>query len=154
MGRAVTTKPQPRLLSLFAVSNSARRVFQRTTRGVEECQRLLWHAKQLSTWNDGPHLFGLFTVIAAIASTCPIAFVLMDDDGPIDARELSARSGFSEEAFARAIVSFTEDEPRLLTRYDVKITETGHWSMWDVDAALARRIRHRFGLQPKVRTRE
>lgn len=77
-----------------------------------KCSRLTWvpvpnkhdgkSYRRLIEMPDGPALYGTWALILQVASKCPTRGVLVDDDGPLDADDLSAKTGCSAELFETA----------------------------------------------------
>lgn len=86
-----------------------------------KCGRLSWvpvpnkhdgksYRRIISTEN-GPALYGAWMLILQVASKCPQRGVLGDDDGPLDADDLSHKTGCPVELFAVALEMLSE--PRI-----------------------------------------
>lgn len=86
-----------------------------------KCGRLSWvpvpnkhdgksYRRIISTEN-GPALYGAWMLILQVASKCPQRGVLGDDDGPLDADDLSHKTGCPAELFAVALKMLSE--PRI-----------------------------------------
>ncbi len=63
--------------------------------------------RRLISMADGPALYGAWVLLVQVASKCPQRGVLADDDGPLDAEDLSQKTGAPAELFARAFEALT-----------------------------------------------
>lgn len=63
--------------------------------------------RRLISMPDGPALYGAWVLLVQVASKCPKRGVLADDDGPLDAEDLSHKTGAPAELFAEAFEALT-----------------------------------------------
>lgn len=64
--------------------------------------------RRLISMADGPALYGAWVLLVQVASKCPERGVLADQDGPLDAEDLSHKTGAPAELFARAFEVLTQ----------------------------------------------
>jgi hypothetical protein len=83
--------------------------------------------RQLSALENSEQLFGAFHLVCAVASKCWYRGVLLDNDGPITARDLANKTGFRESVFADALPKLSSPEIRLLERYEIVQSPDGSW---------------------------
>jgi hypothetical protein len=83
--------------------------------------------RQLSVLENSEQLFGAFHLICAVPSKCWYCGVLLDNDGPITARDLANKTGFRESVFADALPKLSSAELRLLDRYEIAQSPDGRW---------------------------
>ena len=63
--------------------------------------------RRLISMADGPALYGAWVLLVQVASKCPQRGVLADQDGPLDAEDLSLKTGCPAEVFAKAFEILT-----------------------------------------------
>ncbi|MCX7418002.1 MAG: hypothetical protein NT013_00490 [Planctomycetia bacterium] len=63
--------------------------------------------RRLISMADGPALYGAWVLLVQVASKCPQRGVLADQDGPLDAEDLSHKTGAPAELFAKAFEALT-----------------------------------------------
>ena len=63
--------------------------------------------RRLISMADGPALYGAWVLLVQVASKCPQRGVLADQDGPLDAEDLSHKTGCPAEVFAKAFEVLT-----------------------------------------------
>jgi hypothetical protein len=86
--------------------------------------------RRLQKLDDAAELYGAFIAICAIASKCWYRGVLLDRfDGPLNAEDLSDRTGFSSACFARALTELSKPTIGLLERHDIELNEAGEWPL-------------------------
>jgi hypothetical protein len=64
---------------------------------------------------EGPLVYAAWLLILQVASKCPTRWILSDSDGPMDASDLSDKTGFPVEYFAAAFKHLTSREIGWLT---------------------------------------
>ena len=64
--------------------------------------------RRLMSMADGPALYGAWVLLVQVSSKCPERGVLADQDGPLDAEDLSHKTGAPAELFARAFEVLTQ----------------------------------------------
>lgn len=77
-----------------------------------KCNRLTWvpipnkhdgkSYRRLIQMDDGPALYAAWVLMLQVASKCPTRGVLADDDGPLDADDLAAKTGCPADLFVQA----------------------------------------------------
>ncbi len=86
-----------------------------------KCARLSWvpvpnkhdgkSFRRIISTENGPALYGAWMLILQVASKCPQRGVLGDEDGPLDADDLSHKTGCPADLFAVALTMLSE--PRI-----------------------------------------
>lgn len=66
--------------------------------------------RRLISMADGPALYGAWVLLVQVASKCPQRGVLADQDGPLDAEDLSHKTGAPAELFVRAFEALTHSK--------------------------------------------
>lgn len=95
---------------------------------------------------DGLWLYGAFVQILLVASTCPIRGMLIDEAGPIYARGLADRTGFSEDEFSEALEALQHDALQLIEEHLITVGDDGQWEFpGSIDLLLEKRIRRCIG---------
>jgi len=76
--------------------------------------------RRIAAHRDGVPVFAAWTLILEVASKMPVRGVLADEDGPLDAEDLAAMTGFPVQIFDLAFVLLTQDKIAWLETDDIK----------------------------------
>jgi len=66
--------------------------------------------RRIAAHRDGVPVFAAWTLILEVASKMPVRGVLADEDGPLDAEDLAAMTGFPVQIFDLAFSLLTQDK--------------------------------------------
>src|SRR5438034_3359579 len=132
LAQAARTKMTPRTLYVSSnwdrdFENAKSRTIERTTFFCAPNHFDGKKIRQLSALEDSEQLFGAFHLICAVASKCWYRGVLLDNDGPITARDLANKTGFREEVFVDALPKLSSPELRLLEKHEIVQSPDGSW---------------------------
>lgn len=86
--------------------------------------------RRLQNLKKPTELYGAFHAIVAIASKCLYRGVLLDHDGPINAQDLAAKTGFPSESFVSALEQLSKPGVGLLEKHEI-VSENGIWPLPD-----------------------
>ena len=78
--------------------------------------------RRLIQMSNGPALYATWVLILEVASKCPARGILADEDGPLDADDLAAKTGCSVELFSEAFDVLTSPQIRWLEAEEVAST--------------------------------
>lgn len=69
--------------------------------------------RRLMRLPNGPAIYGAWILIAQVASKMPVRGVLADEDGPLDAEDLSDKTGAPQELFVKALSVLSSPELKI-----------------------------------------